>query len=281
VVITDQPIAARSILTPQLGAISFGDTTVIPPPGLSQYSTSVDLRPVQNLIVGIDARLDKTTGLITWRCTSIDPLTGQFTEDPLAGFLPPNVNPPDGDGSVVFTIKPKVTGTAICNHAQIVFDRNEPIETPQWCNTIDGTSPASQVSPLAATQSSSSFPVRWAGTDEGAGIGNYTIFVSEDGGPFTALLSNTTDTSTTFIGQVGTNYAFYSTARDLVGNVEERPLVPDAMTRVGGCVGDCSGTQVVAVNDIITLVNIALGAAQPGACLMLRAAPVDVDHHPT
>ena len=32
------------------------------------------------------------------------------------------------------------------------------------------------------------------------------------------------------------------------------------------CVGDCGGTSTVAVNDLITLVNIALGNAPPSAC---------------
>ena len=32
------------------------------------------------------------------------------------------------------------------------------------------------------------------------------------------------------------------------------------------CVGDCRATRTVAVNDIITLVNIALGSAQPSTC---------------
>lgn len=32
------------------------------------------------------------------------------------------------------------------------------------------------------------------------------------------------------------------------------------------CVGDCAGTQTVAITDIITLVNIALGNAEPSAC---------------
>jgi hypothetical protein len=32
------------------------------------------------------------------------------------------------------------------------------------------------------------------------------------------------------------------------------------------CVGDCAGTGTVAINDLITLVNIALGSAQPSAC---------------
>jgi len=32
------------------------------------------------------------------------------------------------------------------------------------------------------------------------------------------------------------------------------------------CVGDCGGTQTVAVNDVITLSNIALGTAQAAEC---------------
>src|SRR5437667_697280 len=32
------------------------------------------------------------------------------------------------------------------------------------------------------------------------------------------------------------------------------------------CVGDCSGTSIVTISDILTLVNIALGNAQPSAC---------------
>jgi hypothetical protein len=34
----------------------------------------------------------------------------------------------------------------------------------------------------------------------------------------------------------------------------------------GPCVGDCGGTGSVTVDEIITLVNIALGNAQPSAC---------------
>ncbi|HVO24512.1 MAG TPA: choice-of-anchor Q domain-containing protein [Candidatus Margulisiibacteriota bacterium] len=32
------------------------------------------------------------------------------------------------------------------------------------------------------------------------------------------------------------------------------------------CIGDCGGTATVAINDLVTLVNIALGTAQPSAC---------------
>ena len=34
----------------------------------------------------------------------------------------------------------------------------------------------------------------------------------------------------------------------------------------GGCVGDCNDNQIVAVNELITGVNIALGSAPIGQC---------------
>lgn len=256
VIITDQLDYSKVDLdTFSLGPISFGEKTIVPPPGLSSYNTSVDLRPANNLLVGIDARLDKSTGLITWRFTSIDPLTGQFTEDPLAGFLPPNVTPPEGDGSVVFTVKPKVTGTPICNRASIVFDVNDPILTPQWCNTIDNTPPSSAVQSLSATQASPDFTVQWAGSDQGAGLESYSIFVSENDGPFTAFLTDTTNTSALFPGVAGNSYAFYSIARDLVGNIEAAPHSPDTQTTVGGvamhdlAVTDISAPPIVTLTD--------------------------------
>lgn len=242
VVITDQLDSAKiDFDTFSLGPISFGDRTVTPPPGLSQYSTSVDLRPAQDLLVGIDARLNKSTGVVTWRFTSIDPLTGQFTEDPLAGFLPPNVHPPEGDGRVLFTINPKVTDTPICNQASIVFDTNPAILTPQWCNTIDNTPPSSVVQSLSAIQPLPDFTVQWAGSDQGAGIGNYSIYVSTNGSPFVPWLENTTELSALFPGEAGRTYAFYSVAQDLVGNLEAAPAQPDTSTRVAGVGGEICG----------------------------------------
>lgn len=106
----------------------------------------------------------------------------------MAGFLPPNINPPEGDGSVVFTVMPKEglpTGASILNKATIVFDVNDPIETPEWFNLLDNTQPQSAVNFLPSTQQLRNFEVNWAGTDEGAGVKDYTIFVSENDGPFT------------------------------------------------------------------------------------------------
>ncbi len=250
VVITDPlDVANLDLDTFSLGPISFGDHQGVPTPGLAQFSTEVDLRPAQNLMVRITAELDKTTGILVWRFASLDPDTGLPPEDPLAGFLPPNVNPPEGDGAVGFTVKYKSglpTSTRICNRASIVFDTNDPILTPEWCNSLDGTDPTSQVFPLAATQASPNFPVQWSGEDEGSGIQHYSVFVSENGGQFVPFVSFTQETSAVFDGQPGRTYAFYSVATDKALNLEESPTDADATTMVPSCAADV-GAQVAVI----------------------------------
>jgi hypothetical protein len=236
VVITDQLDSMQMDLsTLSLGPISFGDQVAVPPSGLSDFNTDVDLRPKKNLIVRILTHLDHVTGLVTWRFLSIDPDTGLAPDDPLAGFLPPNVQSPEGQASVLFTVMPKaglLTGTEIQNQAKVVFDVNPPINTPMWFNTLDNTKPTSQILPLPATQTSASFSVQWAGTDVGAGMQDFTIFVSDNGGPFTPWLSNTMATSDTYPGVAGHTYGFFSQARDLAGNVETLKTQAETTTTV-------------------------------------------------
>ncbi len=234
VVVTDQLDATRfDFSTFQLGPITFGERLVTPPPAASEWTTNVDLRPANNLIVRINARLDKPTGVLTWRFQSIDPATGQPTEDALAGFLPPNKKSPEGQGSLLFTVATKAglqTGNEIRNGARIVFDVNAPIDTPVWLNTIDSSLPTSHVTSLSSVQPFIVFYVNWAGTDTGSGIEDYTVFVSENGGPYTAYLSETSETSGIFVGKPGKTYSFYSVARDKAGNVEGAKTTSEATT---------------------------------------------------
>src|SRR5262249_56331491 len=122
--------------------------------------------PAQATVVTVSAEPDKQTGILTWRFNSIDETTGQSTEDPSAGFLPPNESPPAGEGSVVFSVLPKPglpPGTSICNQTSIVFDQNDPLATPTWCNTIDAVAPTSQVDAAADSRCTHTLDVRWSG----------------------------------------------------------------------------------------------------------------------
>ena len=235
-VITDQLDATKVDLTTlSLGPISFGTNQVVPPPDESTFAGQVDLRPAMDLLVDITGSLNPNTGLLTWRLTSIDPAIGNPPTDPRIGFLPPDHNPPEGDGSVLFTVMPRQglpTNTQIQNQTTIIFDENPPMNTPTWLNTLDNTPPTSQVAALPGTELCSNFTVQWSGTDVGAGIASYTTYVSDNGGTFTAWQTNTTSTSAVFNGQVGHSYGFYSIAADLVGNVESGKSSAEATTQV-------------------------------------------------
>ena len=90
---------------------------------------------------------------------------------------------------------------------------------------MDTSPPTSSVNSLPDTTTATSFVVSWSGTP-GPGatsVSSYTIYVSDDGGPFTTLLTNTTLTSTTFTGQLGHTYGFYSVATNNLGTIQPTP----------------------------------------------------------
>ncbi len=215
-----------------LGPISFGDTTIIPPPGLKQWNTTVEIPGESRFVVRIFAGLDQQTGIVSWQLMAIDPATGTYPTDATAGFLPPDVNPPKGEGSVFFIIKPKTglpSGTQLCNKAEITFDANDPIFTPQWCNTLDYDAPKSKMKPVEKAQSDSTFNIAWSGADATSGVSDYLIYVSTNRGPF-ALWADTSDTSAVFTGSPDSSYAFYSVARDLAGNLEHKADTAETST---------------------------------------------------
>ncbi len=96
--------------------------------------------------------------------------------------------------------------------------------------------PTSKVNLLPAVTTAPSFTLSWSGSagPGASSIASYSIFDSEDGGPFTALLTNTASTSATFTGQLGHTYAFYSVATDNLGDVQPTPSAAQATTALVG-----------------------------------------------
>lgn len=254
VVVTDTLDSSNlDLSTFSLGPIGFGSYTLTPPSGAQQFTGGVDLRPDVNIIVKVDAGLNVATGVVTWHFTSLDADSEQVTTDPAAGFLPPNVTPPQGQGRMLYTIHPKAgiaSGAVVCNQATVVFDTNAPINTQNWCNTVDDTAPSSSVTKLPATEPNASFPVQWSGSDTGSGVNDFTIYVSDNGGAYTAWLSNTTLTTSNYAGTLGHTYAFYSIARDMVGNIEAAKNTADTTTTVGNGGPPCATDVTLQFNIV-------------------------------
>ena len=224
-----------NIRSVQFTGIGFGDTTLVfdPPIATNTFSQDVDLRPERNTIVRVRGIVNEESGTVSWSFASFDPETMDLTQDVLAGFLPPNVTKPEGEGFVRFTIAPKTdltTGTGIQNQASIVFDTNEPISTPVFTNTIDKQKPTSSMDPIQGAGNDSTFTIKWRGTDFHSGIAFFNVYISDNGGDFQPWLANTPLTTRQFIGFMGHVYAFYCVATDNAGNVEDKDPIAEVAT---------------------------------------------------
>ncbi len=219
----------------RLGSFGFGGQVFNVPANAAFYQTTIEETGYE---VEVAATINEATGVATWVFTTIDPSTGQIPLDPSIGFLPPDDPAGTGEGFVTYTIlanSSAPTGTVINAQATVDFYTQPPINTPQISNTLDtGSALTSSVNPLPSQENTTQFNVSWSGTDasNSSGISYFTIYVSDDGGPYTAWLTDTTLTSAPFVGVAGDTYAFYSIAVDNVGHVELPLALPQATTQV-------------------------------------------------
>ena len=219
----------------RVGDFGFGDLLIEVPDNRAFFTTRIDLTEELGILVDFVAGIDVVNGEAFWEFSSIDPDTGEAPTDALAGFLPPNLEPPEGDGFVTYAIRPRssaTSGDVVDAEARIVFDTNEPIDTPPIFNTLDSVAPTSAVNALSATVGETTFTVSWEGLDDpdGSGVADFSIWVSENGESFEVWLEATSLTEAPFVGQPGKTYDFYSITRDNAGNVEAVPDTADATT---------------------------------------------------
>ena len=253
VTITNPLDANIDLSTFSLGPIAFGATLLNPPAGSQSYTATVDLRPTTDLLVKVTAALNTSSRMLTYSFQSLDPSTNEPPTDPTVGFLPPDVNAPEGDGFVIYyanSVAGAATGTAINDQASIVFDVNAAIATPTWTNTIDNAAPVSKISALPKKEKVAQIPLHLISSDVGSGVSYYNIYASEDGGAFQALVKNTAGPTITFTGVTGHSYAFFSQAVDGAGNVEPLKTAAEASTKIRGA--DLIGGWKGEVNETTT-----------------------------
>jgi hypothetical protein len=225
--------ASLDFSTFQLKTFECGNITRYVPPGLKEYSTDIDLRPNKDLILRINGKLDTNSGIAKWEYISLDPKTRSLTDSVDLGFLNPNVIPPEGEGKVTYSVRPKKNlsnNIEIRNKAQILFDANEPILTNDWKIRIDNNKAQSAVTALKPVIFDSTFVVDWSSNDAVGDVLMTVIFVSTNDGPYYLWSQNIDTNSAVFKGKFGSKYKFYSIAVDYAGNIEGSKTNNDTYT---------------------------------------------------
>ncbi|GAB4152235.1 MAG: hypothetical protein Fur0021_16770 [Candidatus Promineifilaceae bacterium] len=218
----DLDLDARSF---RLGAFGWGPYVFEVPPNRSFYTSRLDLVDDLGLYVDVNAGIDIVAGEAFWILQSIDPATGAPPINPLFGFLPPNVADGEGQGFVTYVVRPKnsvSTGSVIDALARIIFDANDPIDTPPIFNTIDAGSPTSVMTPLPPQTDQPEATLNWSSSDDagGSGVAHVDVYVSLDGGPFALAQENVAGTTSVYALEPGHTYGFFTQAEDNTGNQE-------------------------------------------------------------
>lgn len=235
-------------------SVTIGDSTFLLSSPVKSFYHDFDFTANYGVKARVTAIYDSSNGIARWTFFTIDPNTNQVTASSLNGFLPPNVNPPKGQGHVSYVINAKtnlVTADSLSNRASIYFDYNKPITTDTWVNTFDFIKPASSIQPLPENVHSEKFIVSWSGNDNLSGINRFDVYVATNDSSFRLWRSDMSATSDTFSGLMNSKYSFYSIAYDNAGNKESQKTAGESTTTVRAY-GDslCAGTTIKIISSL-------------------------------
>jgi len=272
---------------------AFGNTNVSISEDTLSVTRVLDLAPEKDILLSFHAETDTITGIVHWSFRSLDRITGELTEDPDAGFLPPNVSSPEGEGSVSFTVPLRNNlpdNTVIRNKACIVFDLNEPIVTNTFTNIVDNTPPVSSIN-ASYSENDAQILIAVDGTDAASGIASFSITVShndEEPFPWTTFYSLREGI---FTPPENGTWKFFSRSTDFAGNKESADNLPMAQVVVNNLRAPSlpSGGIEIFPNPAYTSISITLHTMEPvhyeiisseGNCMKkgyLRQAKEEID----
>lgn len=300
VVVTNTIATNLNLATLEFTSVGFGDYFFAIPPGSQHYehTESIEFNGT-TFDANIEVSVDTATRQVRARFDSVMPESGLPPAAEI-GFLPPENGTYRGMGHVSYVIRPVSglpTGTAIRNIGTITFDPlaggptfrtdlvnptdpNSGIDTNrQALVTIDTNLPISAATGPSGTATNTSFVVTWSGSDVGAGVTSYDIFVQTNSGAWKQWLSFTTNTSAIFGGYASQTYGFYSVARDGAGNLETNATIADVtvtMPTNSTPQLDPIADKIVDANSALVFTNFVNDHVAPGDKLKfsLLTAPV-------
>lgn len=192
--------------------------------GEQKFRERLDLRPERNAIAEIECKFDETSGEIAWSMRSLDPSTGDPTDDPSLAILPANT---DGWGTAEILYEVNLAenladGTLVDNTATIAFDNTE-IAAPEWRNILDLSLPVSEIISMEETAGGYEFEI--SGSDSGSGIWKYELYMwNETECKWICVMTDISESHFVYSTEKSDDTPLFATvAIDKAGNREEMP----------------------------------------------------------
>jgi hypothetical protein len=240
--------------------LRIGQTTIPFPPNTSSYVGQVELTidATTTVVCQISALVDASNDEVLVVLQALDPMTGIPRSQGDWGLLPPSAPGVEqlATGYLAFSVLPaegapglegdlmSISGQRLVNTTNIDLNANPPIETNTVQNTLDDGAPAST---FGYSLMGTDVLLTWGADDveqlpqgdfQGTGVRSYTLSTAPSNhGPWTAVLTDTQETSHVFPVPFGATYAFKVEAKDNVGNVEHKD-VADATLEMYDCNGN-------------------------------------------
>lgn len=147
-------------------------------PALHNFVKTIDMRPERECIAEVRLDYSGETGKAQWTFNSLDPVTLQPIIDAREGLLPVNDTSGNGIGTITYEVALRdglPHGTTVSNKATIVFDENDPIETPEWTNVTDYEFPSSKILGDQPYEGNA-YQINVSLSDVGSGIMSYDLY---------------------------------------------------------------------------------------------------------
>ena len=222
----------------QFQSFSIGDSIYTVQQSGTAFAAELDW---DSVIVRVTGSMDTLSGVVSWQFVTLDRNNREPVSNPDAGFLKPNKNTPEGEGSVSFTIpldSRVKDGDAVENRAEIVFDANAPIQTNLYRNRIDEGRPSSDIVRVSETEGGKDeYTLYFSGSDNGCGIYFYSLSVSVNGGDTQLLSGHIGGDSYTMHLSNDSVYRFFLLATDSLFHREAAKSAPDLVLNGDGIAG--------------------------------------------
>jgi hypothetical protein len=205
--------------------------------------------------IRFQAGLNVITNEIIWIIESVDVNTGQAPIDVGIGFLPPN-NGTSGQGYVTFSLNVRedtVHMSQIDAQAEIIFDSNEPILTPEIFHTIDDAPPTIDLNINTQLMMMGQFGINLNKSDNGSGFGSLDLYEYDASEGKLVFIMNTQENVAILPFKEKRNYTITAIGKDLVGNRQDMSQLKSidvSFDYTIGCPNECSANGLCTDNGV-------------------------------